>query len=268
MNLVETWGPVDLGPQKQRRTGETLFFTDLGNSRMTCDTCHYEGHNEGVLFTKGEPTHIYRSPTIRNISETAPYFTPAKFPRVETTSKIVLSRNRFHNPDANPGEVRVLSEYQKTLVMPPNPYVDGSRVPEEITLRDGASGNPERGARIFAEHCASCHTPPMYTTDQDEATRGRFHDVGTAVSMSLRDDMQEIDPYDLPVPSLVGVWDNFPLLHSGDAGFSVVGEKAVANEPFALRAVLDMASQSGKHGEVQALSEAQKNDLLAFMLTL
>ena len=34
---------------------ERRTFADLGRTAMSCDACHIEGHNEGVLFEKTHP---------------------------------------------------------------------------------------------------------------------------------------------------------------------------------------------------------------------
>jgi len=272
LSVVAVWPVVALDTQRQRRLGEVAFFTDLGNSRMSCDACHYEGHAEGVLFTKSRPMHIYRVPTLRAIRESPPYFTPALFPSLEVTSELVLGRNRYHNPDPNPREIAALSLYQATLTLPPNPYLtpDGAP-PDTLTLPDGAIGHPTRGRALFdgKAACRTCHPPPHFTTDQDPATRRALHQVGTGVTLMVRPGMQDTAPYPLPPPSLLGAWDNFPLLHSGKAGFSEAARGQVEpTHPFALRRVLELARVSGGHGEVGALTVEEEDDLLAYLLTL
>jgi cytochrome c peroxidase len=116
--------------------------------------------------------------------------------------------------------------------------------------------------------CVECHPPPQFTTDQDPSTRRRLHDVGTPIALPLRLAQQETDPYLLPPPSLVGVWDAFPLLHSGAGGLEVMPSGAIeARHAFALRHVLDLRG-SRPHGNVAGLTALEKNDLLAYLLTL
>lgn len=261
-----------MGLQIQRRLGEVTYFTDLGNSRMSCDACHYEGHSSGLLFTKGEPMHIYRTPTIRSVRESPPYFTPAQFPSLYFTAKFVLSRNRFHNPDASRTEVRALGLYQETVVQPPNPHRDAEgRWPDSMTLPDGTVGAPGKGLALFEGKgaCVSCHPAPAFTTDQDEATRNALYDVGTEVTLPLRTDMQDAERYDLPAPSLVGLWGNFPLLHGGGAGYAVDEEgRALARDPFAIRRVFELGRASGEHGAMAELTPEEQRDLIAFLMTL
>jgi hypothetical protein len=82
--------------------------------------------------------------------------------------------------------------------------------------------------------------------------------------------MQDDEPYDVPAPSLVGLWDNFPLLHSGAGGFDVDAETqtAVARHPFALRRVFALGVESRADGGMHELTEAEQNDLIAYLLML
>jgi len=260
------FGPPET--QGTRRRGETLYFTDLGNSRMTCDTCHPEGRDGGLLFTKGHPMQIHRSPSTRSAHHSAPFFTPSRLPSLAVMAHQVLARNRFENPEPTRGEIAALTEYTTAFTPPPNPW-RARGLAEKVTLPDGHTGDPRAGLALFAGAgaCVSCHPWPHFTTDQAPDTRGRLHDVGTPLRLLLNPELQDNASHGMPPPSLVGVWDNFPLLFSGAGGFSVVGERVVADQPFALRAVLELAGPA-PHGAATALTPGQRDDLLAFLLTL
>jgi DNA-binding beta-propeller fold protein YncE len=257
--------------QRHRRRGEIIFFTDLGNTRMSCDACHLEGHDGGVLYEKTRPLHIYRVASLRGVRETAPYFTPALLPSLRMTARVVLGRNRFADPRPTAAEIGALALYQETITPVPNPYRTGDGgFPATLTMPDGVAGSPLAGLRLFAGKagCAECHPPPQFTTDQDAATRGRLHDVGTPITLPLRLDEQDAEPYPLPPPSLVGVWDAFPLLHGGAGGLEVTPAGTIeARHPFALRDVLAMRG-SRPHGNAADLTALEMNDLLAYLLTL
>jgi len=275
LQVVRSFPAMPLRAQPQRRLGEVAYFTDVGDSRMSCDACHVDGREGGLLFTKGEPMHIYRTPTLLSIAESPPYFTPAMIPSLAATAQIVLSRNRFHNPDARPLEVRSLGMFQAALVEPPNPFRGpAGELPERLAPPGGSddrAGDPRAGLALFEgkAECASCHPAPSFTTDQDEATRGRTHDVGTPNTLPLRTEMQDAAPYPLPPPSLLGVWDHFPLLDSGAGGYGVVdGERVAVTHPNAIDRVLDLAGTSGQHGSVDELTDAERRDLAAYLRTL
>lgn len=260
---------VDDRPDTQvtRRRGQIVYFTDLGHSRMTCDTCHPEGGDGGVLFTKGQPIQIHRSPSIRSAHDSAPFFTPAKLASLAVMAKVVLSRNRYEDPVASTAEIIALTEFTHALTAPPNPHRSGpaAALPDEIVLPDGRRGRPRAGRALFEGRAgcaaASCHPPPHFTADQADATRGLFHDVGTPRRIELRAAMQDTAPALLPPPSLLGVWDNHPLLFSGAAGFAVEGDQIVAAHRFALSRALEL------HERV-ALDTAELADLTAYLMTL
>jgi DNA-binding beta-propeller fold protein YncE len=264
-------GP-NMNAQRFRRLGEVIYYTDLGRTRMTCDTCHPDGRDGGVLFTKSQPIQIYRSPSIRSAPQSPPYFTPLSLPSLAATAKVVLGRNRFNNPLPNRFEISALTEYTLSFTPPPNPFrTPSGGLPRELTLPDGATGDALAGLAIFEGKggCmeGGCHPAPSFTGDQDRDTRGQLHDVGTPVLLELRPELQDVREQQLPAPSLLGVWDNYPLLYSGAGGFDVVGEDVEAVYPFALRRVLELRG-SAPHGNAAELDAKELNDLLAFLLTL
>jgi DNA-binding beta-propeller fold protein YncE len=261
---------VDVLGQKTRRLGQVLYFADLGRTAMSCDACHLEGHGEGVLFEKTMPLRIYRSTTVRGSRETPPYFTPASTHSMGETSKMVGSRNRYQNPPMTPEEIEALTLYSSLIPTLPNPFVDDRGVPlEALTLPDGAVGNARRGLGLFEGKaaCSGCHPAPQYTTDQDPATRGRFIDVGTPRFMPLRESMQNTLFKGFGTPALVGSWDVFPMLTTGLAGLEVRSDGSVGvSSRFPLRDAVERWVPT--HGRADLLSAEERNDLLAFVLSL
>lgn len=287
-------GRIALSPRPAhagRLRGEHLYYTDVGNTRMSCDGCHLDGHNEGVLFTKGSPMHIYRVPTLRGVRDTAPYFTPAAFPSLLVTSTFVLGRNRAHRPDPPRADARALTVYQGLIAQPPQPYraPDGrmaEKIPTHLApthLAPGpgspapAMGDPRLGKAVFDRlQCQTCHPAPLFTTDQDAATRGKMYDVGEPTALALRPEQQDMTAYPVPAPSLVGLWDTWPLLHSAAGGFRVVeGQPVLARDPWPLERVLrgppraaGKAREPAGHGGAGALSPAELGHLVAFLRSL
>ena len=264
---------VDLA-QRERRLGEILYFADVGRTGMSCDACHVEGGPGGVLFSKTHPLRIYRSPSILGSRETPPYFNPASTFSLEQTAHMVGDRNRFHNPELLQVEITELAAYSGLLAFTPNPFVGaGGELPSSLDLPDGATGNPRRGQGLFAgkASCQACHPVPEFTTDQEPATRNRYLDVGTPDRFPLRPQWQDPVAPQFEPPSLLGAWAIFPMLSSGTAGFGLgngdSAEKLVVTTRFPLRAVLE---EKGKHphGTPEALTPEEKNDLLAYLMTL
>ena len=258
-----------IGP-RERRLGQVLYFADMGRSGMSCDSCHLEGHDEGILFEKTHPLRIYRSPTVRGTRETPPYFTPASTGTLAETARMVGDRNRYMNPTLTESEVRQLTLFSATVTTLPNPYrsADGTP-PASIALPGGGTGRPLEGRRLFdgKADCVRCHPPPLFTTDQDLSTRGHFIDVGTPRAFPLRTGDQETVFRGVGVPSLVGSWDVFPMLTTGLAGFREENGRAVPSDPVPLRAMIDRYS-APPHGNAAALEAQERADLLAYLLTL
>ncbi len=260
---------TDLLAQRTRRLGQVLYFADLGRTAMSCDACHPEGHGEGVLFEKTTPLRIYRSTTVRGSRETPPYFTPASTHSMGETAKVVGGRNRFHNPNPLPEEIEALTIYASTIPTLPNPFVGADGAPvETLRLPDGQEGHPRRGLALFEGKaaCAECHPAPHYTTDQDPATRGRFIDVGTPHFMPLREQWQDTRFEGFGTPALVGAWDTFPMLTTGLAGLAVEEGRVRVKDRFCLRTAVE--AWAPKHGRADLLSADEKNDLLAFVMSL
>ncbi len=256
--------------QPTRRLGQVLFFADFGRTAMSCDACHIEGHSEGVLFEKTMPLRIYRSTTVRGSRETPPYFTPASTQSMGETAKMVGGRNRFHNPDPSAEEIEALTVYSSLIPTLPNPFVGADGAPvESLTLPDGKTGHPRNGLALFEGKaaCASCHPAPQFTTDQDPATRGRFIDVGTPKFMPLREAQQNTRFEGFGTPALVGSWDVFPMLTTGLAGLAVKEDGSVRVETrFPLRTAIE--TWAPKHGRADLLTESERDDLLAYVMSL
>jgi hypothetical protein len=268
--LLGQWPITDMLRQASRRRGEVLYFTDVGRTAMSCDTCHPDGHTGGVLFEKTTPMRIYRSTTVRGALETPPYFTPASTFSIGETCEFVFSRNRFDNPKPTVTESEDLARYAAAIPTLPNPFVDANGAPpEELALPDGHVSHPRNGLALFEGKagCIECHPPPHFTTDQDTATRGKYLDVGTPHLFALREEMQSPIFRGFAPPALVGAWDVFPMLTTGSAGLAATAEgRVVVETRFPLRkAVVQWAP---KHGRADVLSAEEVDDLLGYVLSL
>ncbi len=261
---------VEVLGQKTRRLGQVLYSADLGRTAMSCDACHLEGHGEGVLFEKTMPLRIYRSTTVRGSRETPPYFTPASTHSMGETAKVVGTRNRYQNPPMSAEEIEALTLYSSLIPTLPNPFAAASGAPaQSLTLPDGAVGRPLAGQQLFEgkAQCAGCHPAPQFTTDQDVATRGQFLDVGTPRLMPLREQWQNPVFKGFGAPSLVGSWDVFPMLTTGLGGLEVCGDGSVGvASRFPLRVAVERWAPT--HGRADLLSPQERDDLLAWVLSL
>lgn len=256
--------------QSDRRLGQVLYFADLGRTGMSCDSCHLEGHSEGVFFTKTGMMRLWRSPTLRGVRDTPPYFNPPAHPTLEDTVAYVGSRNRFQNPRMSPPEIEKLALFTATYTTLPNPFRDDTGgIVDALDLGDGLVGHPKKGAKIFEARCAGCHPPPLYALDQDPATRTRFQKVGTPPALEIRVDQQDLSFQPRTPPSLVGAWDVWPMLLSATAGYRVArdGQWLEVGDRHPIRAVLERYSPSA-HGDAMKLSPEARADLEAFVMSL
>jgi hypothetical protein len=89
------------------------------------------------------------------------------------------------------------------------------------------------------------------------------------MALMLRPEQQDLTKnYGQPPPSLIGVWDQFPLFLSGAGGNELMPDQTIAAaKPFALRWILENPAWK-KHSRVEALSPEELNDLLAYLMTL
>jgi DNA-binding beta-propeller fold protein YncE len=259
---------TELRTQPKRRLGQVLYYADMGRTAMSCDACHLEGHTGGVFFEKTRPMRIYRSTTVLGSRDTPPYFTPASTHSLAETNRTVGNRNRFQNPKLTDTEVEALTLYTALLPTLPNPFLgeDGAP-PEQLELLDGKTGRPAEGRALFEGKagCTRCHPAPLYTLDQSPDTRGQYLEVGTPLALPLRVEQQDLVP-GAATPALVGAWDVWPMLTSAAAGYEVKGAQLVVGTRFPLRTVVETAGPA--HGNAQALTPQERDDLLAFLLTL
>jgi YVTN family beta-propeller protein len=194
------------GPESETlaRRGERVFH-DAGrsfNQWYSCNTCHSDGHTNGLDFDtlndgrQDLSTSHRRSrkkvPTLRRVSHTAPWTwhgwqTDLDEAMVESVTKSMQGKG--------PGgdDVKALVAFLETLDYPPNPYKEDG----------GLTSAAERGRSVFRSAkaaCNTCHGGP-------ELTDGKVHVVG----LEERDDAYK----GYNAPSLRGTYDKDPYLHDG-----------------------------------------------------
>lgn len=144
-----------------------------------------------------------------------------------------------HALPKNARDTAALETYLATLVAPPNPYhgPDGA-LPAAVSLPGGKTGDPRHGRALFEGKagCARCHGS------------ARAHGAARA-------------------PSLVDVWERFPLFRDGSAGVTLDGGRIVPTAPFALGAVVDSVVHH-RHGHARKLTAAEQRDLVTYLMTL
>ena len=225
------------------RRGEILFHdaTRSFNQWYSCNTCHSDGHTNGLHFdTLNDGRQDLRnthersrkkSPTLRRVVHTAPWTwhgwqTSLEQATVESFTKSMQGTNPTDD------EAKAVVAFLQTLDFPRNPY----------TKPDGSlTAEAERGKAVFLSakaSCNTCHRGPEFTD-------GKVHVVG----LEEPDDAYEgYNP-----PSLRGVYDKDPYLHD-------------ARSPTLRDALSGPHSPEAVGGE--SLSEQELSDLIAYLKSL
>jgi cytochrome c peroxidase len=243
-----------LSPRVQR--GKILFFSSrspqISRDRwMSCGSCHFEGGHDGRTWFLPDGG-LRNTTSMRGSSETRPLHWSADRDELQDFELTILNlqagsglmADREPNQPLGPpnaglsADLDALAAFVETLAPKASP----------LAARPAAIA---RGRAIFARPdvgCATCHVPPRYTDSTMTASRFIFHDVGTG------DGADERAGPAFDTPSLRMLWDSAPYFHDGSAQ--------------TLRDVLMRKNPLNRHGSAQQLSEAEIQDLIAFLLSL
>jgi YVTN family beta-propeller protein len=234
-------GPKELSLARQ---GEILFHdaTRSFNQWYSCNTCHSDGHTNGLDFdtlndgwqdlSTAHKRSRKKVPTLRGVTRTGPW-TWHGWQRSLEDSVVESFTKSMQGPKPSPEDVKAVVAFLETLDFPPNPY----RAP------DGAlSPAAERGKAVFRSPkaaCNTCHGGPEFTD-------GKIHEVG----LEEPDDVyQGYNP-----PSLRGVYDKDPYLHDGRSK--------------TLRDALTGPHNPEDVTGLGSLSEQELDDLIAYLKSL
>lgn len=194
-------GEIALGKMPAKQTpaerGEALFhearLSHLG--WFSCQSCHPDGHTNGRLndnFSDGSFGTPKRVLSLLGAKDTGPWAWNGGMSDLETQVRSSLTTT-MRGPKPSQQQVSDLSAYLRALPPPP-----GLAKARDVVDTETA----KRGRKVFArEKCATCHTPPTYTSP-------KTFDVG------LRD---ENGAAHFNAPSLRGVSQAGPYFHDGRA---------------------------------------------------
>ena len=237
---------IDLGgpssPSLARR-GEALFH-DAGrslNDWYSCNTCHSDGHTNGLDFDTLNDgwqdlsnTHLRsrkKVPTLRRVAATGPWTWHGWQESIDDAMVESFTKS-MQGSRPSQDEVDALVAYLATLEFPRNP---------NRAANGGLTPQAKRGEEVFRSkkaNCASCHSGPDFTD-------GKRHDVGLNESGDV---YKGHNP-----PSLRGTYDKDPYLHDGRAQ--------------TLRDALTGDHASEALGG-SSLSETDLSDLIAYLKSL
>jgi len=199
---------IDLGGPKAAtlvRRGEALFYdaTKSSNQWYSCNSCHSDGHTNGLDFdTMNDGWHDYSTshrysrkkvPTLRRVAMTGPW-TWHGWQSSFDDAMVESFTKSMQGPAPSADDVKAIVAFIGTLDFPRNPQraTDGGLTPEA-----------RRGEGVFRSSkaaCSTCHAGP-------ELSDGKVHVVGLE---GQGDVYRGFNP-----PSLRGVYDKDPYLHDG-----------------------------------------------------
>ncbi|GMU04361.1 c-type cytochrome [Corallococcus caeni] len=222
--------------------GRRLFFSAV-DPRMTspsvavsCASCHLEGREDGHVW--GFPDGPRQTPSLagRMTTATAPFHWSGEFSALGDFMSATV-KDRMGGQELDADTVAKLGAFIDAI-----PATDNPSRGEPLTAAQA------RGASLFKQaKCDTCHTGTALTNNTNA-------DVGTFVLSGVLRDAAAVVRSGLNTPSLLGVGRTAPYLHDGSAP--------------TLRARLLNGRESNQHGMTAGLSDADVDDLVAYLETL
>ncbi|RKG94900.1 c-type cytochrome [Corallococcus carmarthensis] len=222
--------------------GRRLFFSAV-DERMTspsvavsCASCHLEGREDGHVW--GFPDGPRQTPSLagRMTTATAPFHWSGEFSALGDFMSATV-KDRMGGQELDADTVAKLGAFIDAIPAPDNAFRD-----EPLTASQA------RGAALFKQaKCDTCHSGTALTNNTNV-------DVGTFVRSGVLQDAVAVIQVGLNTPSLLGVGRTAPYLHDGSAP--------------TLKARLLNGRETNQHGMTAQLSDADMDDLVAYLETL
>jgi YVTN family beta-propeller protein len=234
-------GPAELS---LARRGEALFHDAARsfNQWYSCQTCHSDGHTNGLDFDTmndgwqdNSQTHLRsrkKVPTLRGVARTKPWTWHGWQTSLEDAVNESFTKS-MQGPKPSPDDLKAMVAYLETIEYPRNPYREPDGSLSEAARRGEAVYRSAKAA------CNTCHGGP-------ELTDGKIHLVG----LEERGDVY----HGYNPPSLRGVYDKDPYLHDGRA--------------LTLRDVLTGPHNPEDVAGGASLSDSELTDLIAYLKSL
>ncbi|WP_223642674.1 c-type cytochrome [Corallococcus sp. EGB] len=222
--------------------GRRMFFSAV-DERMTrpsvavsCASCHLEGREDGHVW--GFPDGPRQTPSLagRMTTATAPFHWSGEFSALGDFMSATV-KDRMGGQELDTDTVAKLGAFIDAIPAPDNAFKG-----EPLTAQQA------HGAALFAQaKCDTCHSGAAFTNNTNV-------DVGTFVRSGVLQDAVAVIRSGLNTPSLLGVGRTAPYLHDGSAP--------------TLKARLMKGRETNLHGMTSTLSDADMDDLVAYLETL
>lgn len=222
--------------------GRKLFFSAI-DSRMTspsvgaaCATCHLRGREDGHVWNFPDGPRQTPSLAGRMVASTGPYHWSGEFSTLRDFMDTTV-RKRMGGGNVDDTMTKQLLAFMDAQPAPDNPH--RLEVMSDAQLR---------GAQVFKKAgCDTCHTGQAFTNNT-------LADVGTFVISGVQPDDAMVRQRGLNTPSLLGLARSAPYLHDGSAA--------------SLKERLMQSRKSDRHGQTSSLTDAELDDLNAYLLSL
>lgn len=248
---VKIASTIDLGGPKEisaLRHGERLFHNAsyCFQGQFACATCHPENHVDGLAWNLETPQlgrDRVDNRTLRGIADTAPFKWNGHNPDLETQCGPRIAKFLFRSEGFNPGELKDLVAFLKSIPLPPNRHLapDGQLAEAQERGRQVFFRRTKNDGSLlpFENRCDTCHTPSSHYTSKTSV------DAGTA---SRYDTAPLFD-----IPQLDRVYESAPYLHNAEA--------------LTLEEIWTVYNPQDKHGFTSDMNKEQLNDLIEYLKT-
>lgn len=228
--------PADVDAQLIHRGMEIFFDAERSLDQWySCHSCHLDGgSNAKAMDTWNDGTELTTKTVLplTGVTRTGPWTWHGWQEDLNESIQNSFTETMMGHAGSDQ-DVEAVRVYLDSLKASPNPFRG-----EANELTESA----RRGKSLFESSgvgCTSCHSGPEFTD-------GEIHDVG------LGSPSDKYDGYN--TPSLVGLYRKVRFLHDGRAK--------------SLEIVLSKYHRSEEIGGGQELSEAQRSDLIDYLLSL
>lgn len=208
-----------------RRRGERNFY-ETTRSGVSCQSCHLHAHTDYVMRNIGG-RRLAPTLSVRGVAATSPYLRDASYPRIRDLDHLSQTLLRGFLRPARRGAD--LEAYVRSL-------------PRVLPPRNDDLERERRGLDAFVRAlCPTCHSFPAFTNLAQIPLGALFPERLEAMTADET----------LDVPSLLSVSTHGPYLSDGRAE--------------TIEEVLRDQNPANRHGDTDALSDDELNDLVYFL---
>jgi len=212
------------------RNGEITFY-ETTRSGISCQSCHLHGDSDHAEHNLNLSA---TTRSVRGLAGTSPYLTDGSFARIGDLDFVSQTRFRGYLRTL-PDRPKALEAYVHALPRATNPAASAAR----------AADRDREGVAAFVKaDCQHCHAFPAFTNLGQHPVRAVWPEHGAELHAARV----------LDTPSLLGLYPPRAYLHDGRAA--------------SLEQVLTDENPSNRHGNVEALSEAERKSLVRFLEAL